>query len=106
MKKLMLALGSLGALASKSYCPDCGEQVGSNGCCSDCGYGEEDSMDSEHESMETQTMLDLRDTLQSAIKLIDRMIVDNAAESDSEGDMPAPAQTTMWVRQGSQAVKS
>jgi hypothetical protein len=104
MKKLMLALGSLGALASKSYCPDCGEQVGSNGCCSDCGYGEEDNMDSEHESMETQSLLDLRDTLQSAIKMIDRMIVDNAAE-DSE-QQQEPVMTTTFVRQGPRSMKS
>jgi hypothetical protein len=105
MKKLMLALGSLGALASKSYCPDCGEQVGSNGCCSDCGYGEEDDMESEDDGPNMQTMLDLRDALQSAIKLIDRMIVNGSSESKDDS-MPPVNQTTTWVRQGSQAAKS
>ena len=105
MKKLMLALGSLGAVSSKSYCPDCGEQVGSNGCCSDCGYGEEDDMESEDDSPNMQTMLDLRDALQTAVKLLDRLIVGNSSESEdgSEDSMPAISQTTTWVRQGSRA---
>lgn len=108
MKKLMLALGSLGAVSSKSYCPDCGTPVGSNGCCSDCGYGEEDGMESEDDSPNMQAMLDLRDTLQTAVKLLDRLIVGSSSEKedDSEDDAPTGGMITTWVRQGPRSMKS
>jgi hypothetical protein len=75
---LINALGSM--LGSKSnYCPDCGTELKSNGSCNDCGYGEEDDMmeEEEDEQAETQSLLDVKKQLQSAMDLIDRMIVKN-----------------------------
>jgi len=95
---LMSALGSM--LGSKSnYCPDCGMEMKSNGCCSECGYGEEDDMDDGHEQMETQSLLDLRDTLQNALKQIDRMIVNNCDESEDDSEPKMQPQSTVFVRQ-------
>lgn len=81
-------------------CPDCNMPLESNGCCSECGYGEE-SVDEEDEKVETQSLLDVRDALQNALKLIDRMIVNNADCSNEHEDMSAPVNTVTWVRQGS-----
>jgi len=94
----MNALGSMMG-GNKNYCPDCGCQVGSNGCCSDCGYGEDDMMEDDSEDKaEMQSLLDLRDTVQNALKLIDRMIV--GGESDSKPEPVAqPPQQIVWVRQ-------
>ena len=95
---LMSALGSM--LGSKNnYCPDCGMEMKSNGCCDECGYGQQDDiMEEEDEQMETQSLLDLRDTLQNALKQIDRIIVNNCDDgSDSEPKMQP--QSTIFVRQ-------
>ena len=94
---LMNALGSMMG-GSKNYCPDCGSQVGSNGCCSDCGYGEDDMMEDDSEDKaEMQSLLDLRDTLQNALKQVDRLIV--GGEFDSKPEPTAPPQQIVWVRQ-------
>ncbi len=60
----------------KQYCPDCGCDLKSNGCCPDCGYGE-DEMESEdkEESMQAQTLLDIKNELQRVMEKIDRLIV-------------------------------
>jgi hypothetical protein len=76
MSKLMIALGGMGMMPKTKSCPDCGMPLESNGCCSECGYGEE-PMQEEDEQAETQAMLDLRDALQTALKLVDRMITNN-----------------------------
>ena len=72
----MIALGGMGMMPKTKSCPDCGMPLESNGCCSECGYGEE-PMQEEDEQTETQAMLDLRDALQTALKLVDRMITNN-----------------------------
>lgn len=74
MSKLILALGSMMG-AKEKCCPDCSMSMSPDGSCPDCGYGEEE-MDDADEKMETQTLLDLRDHLQAAVKLVDRLIVD------------------------------
>ena len=93
----MSLLNALGSMLGQrqNYCPDCGMEMGSNGCCSECGYGEEDDMEEEDDSMETQSLLDLRDALQNALKLVDRIIVGG-------GEKPEPKmqpQSTVFVRQ-------
>ena len=93
----MSALGSLlGNI--KDYCPDCGTPMKSTGCCSECGYGEqEDDMEEEgDDKAEMQSLLDLRDTLQNALKQVDRMIV--GGES-SKPKPAAPPQQIVWMRQ-------
>jgi hypothetical protein len=76
MSKLMMALGSMmPEMAKQRTCPDCGG-VMQNGECSDCGYGADD-MEEEDEQVETQSLLDLKKQLQSAMELVDRMIVNN-----------------------------
>jgi hypothetical protein len=96
---LMNALGSM--LGSKNnYCPDCGMEMKSNGCCDDCGYGEEDDMmEEEDEQIKTQSLLDLRDTLQNALKQIDRMIVSNCDDGSDSSESKMQPQATVFVRQ-------
>ena len=77
MSKLMIALGGMGPMPKTKSCPDCGMPLESNGCCSECGYGEDQMGEEEDEQMESQSLLDLRDALQTALKLVDRMIVKN-----------------------------
>ena len=77
MSKLMIALGSMmPGMAKKPCCPDCGGEM-AGGECQDCGYGGEDDMEEEDEQLETQSLLDLKKQLQSAMELVDRMIVNN-----------------------------
>lgn len=81
MSKLLIALGSMGmGAAKKKCCPDCGGELMMDGGCVDCGYGDdmgsEDENDDAEDKAETQALLDLRDHLQSAMKLIDRLLVD------------------------------
>lgn len=79
MSKLMIALGMGGA--GKEYCPDCGCELKSNGCCSDCGYGEDDMEDDGEEegdgeeSAQVQAILDIKNELQRVMEKIDRLIV-------------------------------
>lgn len=75
MSKLTIALGSLMGGSSKQYCPDCGNDLKSNGCCSECGYGEDDGMEEEDDSAEMQTLLDIKNELQRVMEKIDRLIV-------------------------------
>ena len=96
----MIALGGMGMLPKTKSCPDCGMPLENNGCCSECGYGEE-PMEEEDEKVETQSLLDVRDALNTALKLIDRMIVNNADCSSESENMPTPVNTVTWVRQGS-----
>ena len=75
MSKLIMALGSMMGAKEKS-CPDCGMPLNRDGSCADCGYGEEEMDDEAEDAVETQALLDLRDHLQAAIKIIDRLMVD------------------------------
>ena len=81
-------------------CPDCGSMM-ENGECPECGYGSDDTeMDDSHETVETQNLLDLRDSLQNCIKIVDRMIVNQSSEEDdNEEEAPAPVSTIVWTRQ-------
>lgn len=81
MSKLLIALGMGGA--GKEYCPDCGGDLGSNGLCHDCGYGDEEMEDDEEGEEESedegeksaQTLLDIKNELQRVMEKIDRLIV-------------------------------
>lgn len=79
MSKLTIALGSLMGGTGKEYCPDCGYDLKSNGCCSECGYGEDEGMEEEGEDegegeMDMQAMIDLRDDLQRVVEKLGRII--------------------------------
>lgn len=78
MSKLTIALGSLFGNSGKSYCPDCGCDMKSNGTCPDCGYGEDEGEEEggeESEGMNLQALLDIKDDLQRVIDKINRLIV-------------------------------
>lgn len=77
MSKLTIALGSLMGGGMNSYCPDCGCDLKSNGCCSECGYGEEEEDDGmeEEEGSDLQAILDIKNDLQRVMEKIDRLIV-------------------------------
>jgi predicted amidophosphoribosyltransferase len=78
MSKLTIALGSLFGGSGKSYCPDCGSDLKSNGCCSECGYGEDEGEmedEGEEEGMDMQALIDLKNDLQRVMEKIDRLIV-------------------------------
>lgn len=73
--KIQDAFGSI--LGIRKSCPDCGATLMSDGSCPDCGYGEESDMEEsmdEEEGMEMDTLLEVRDELQSLIKKIDKLI--------------------------------
>lgn len=76
MSKLTIALGSLLGGGGKQYCPDCGCDLKSSGECPDCGYGEEgEEEDDKEESMQAQTLLDIKNELQRVMEKVDRLIV-------------------------------
>lgn len=76
MSKLTIALGSLMGGTGKEYCPDCGSDLKSNGCCPECGYGEDGGMEEEdgEEEANMQAMMDLRDDLQRIVEKLGRLI--------------------------------
>lgn len=76
MSKLTIALGSLIGGGGKDYCPDCGCDLKSNGCCPDCGYGEDEEEDDmeEEEGPDLQAIMDIRDELQRVVEKLGRLI--------------------------------
>lgn len=95
---LMDSLSSMLGSTRGRKCPDCGSTM-ENGECPECGYGSEmeNEMDDSHETQETQNLLDLRDSLQNCIKIVDRMIVNQSSEEDDdEEESPAPVNTIVW----------
>ena len=76
MSKLTIALGSLFGNAGKSYCPDCGCDLKSNGSCPDCGYGEDEGEmeNGEEEGMDMQAIMYIRDDLQKLVEKLGRLI--------------------------------
>lgn len=75
MSKLTIALGSLMGGGSRDYCPDCGCDMKSNGCCPECGYGEEEDDMEEEEGPDLQAIMDIKNDLQRVMEKIDRLIV-------------------------------
>lgn len=76
MKSLMMILGAPMGGRERS-CPECGSPLESDGCCSECGYGEEeDDMESEDEGedMHNERMKEIRDDLQRVVDKLSKLI--------------------------------
>ena len=81
-KTLLMILGSpIGSKKGKS-CPECESPLESDGCCSECGYGEEeddmgemeDMGEDEGEDMHNERMIELRDDLQRIVDKLSKLI--------------------------------
>lgn len=80
-KTLLMILGSpMGGKKGRS-CPECKSPLESDGCCSECGYGEEEGeyeegMDEEEEGedMHNERMIELRDDLQRVVDKLSKLI--------------------------------
>jgi len=81
-KTLLMILGSpMGSKKGKS-CPECESPLESDGCCSECGYGEEeddmgemnDMGEDEGEDMHNERMIELRDDLQRVVDKLSKLI--------------------------------
>ncbi len=76
-KALLMFLG--GPMASrKKSCPECESPLEENGCCSECGYGEEEEYEEEGEEegedMHNERMIELRDDLQRIVDKLSKLI--------------------------------
>lgn len=72
MKSLMMILGGPSGGRERS-CPECDSPLESDGCCSECGYGEEEDME-EEEDMHNERMKELRDDLQRVVDKLSKML--------------------------------
>ena len=79
-KTLLMILGSpMGGKKGKS-CPECESPLESDGCCSECGYGEEEGEyeeeggQEEGEDMHNERMIELRDDLQRVVDKLSKLI--------------------------------
>lgn len=81
-KTLLMILGSpMGGKKGRS-CPECESPLESDGCCSECGYGEEeddmgemeDMGEEEGEDMHNERMIELRDDLQRVVDKLSKLI--------------------------------
>ena len=80
-KTLLMILGSpMGSKKGKS-CPECESPLESDGCCSECGYGEEEEGEYEEEGgeeegedMHNERMIELRDDLQRVVDKLSKLI--------------------------------
>ena len=76
-KALLMFLG--GPMVSrKKSCPECESPLEENGCCSECGYGEEEEYEEEGEEegedMHNERMIELRDDLQRIVDKLSKLI--------------------------------
>jgi len=60
-------------------CPECESPLESDGCCSECGYGEEEDMEMEDEGEgeddgHMERMIELRDDLQRVVDKLSKLI--------------------------------
>ena len=59
-------------------CPECDSPLESDGCCSECGYGEEEGMEAEdegeEEDMHNERMKEVRDDLQRVVDKLSKML--------------------------------
>lgn len=61
-------------------CPDCESPLEFNGCCPECGYGEEEDgeeMESEEEGVDVGALLEIRDDLQRLMNKLADLIKDS-----------------------------
>lgn len=76
---LMILGGPMGGKKERS-CPECESPLESNGCCSECGYGEEEGEyeeeggEEEGEDMHNERMIELRDDLQRIVDKLSKLI--------------------------------
>jgi len=70
----MQAMSSMMGASKGRMCPDCGSTM-EGGECPECGCGEEYDME---EKTEVQTLLDLKNHMQTCVGLIDRLIVNSS----------------------------
>ena len=92
MPKSMFDIFS-GSLNGKARsCPECESPMESNGCCSECGYGEEEDMeeedDSEEEDMRNDRMIELCDDLQRIVDKMRKMTTDKEEPMPQEVMLP------------------
>lgn len=81
---LMDSLNSMLGSRRSHICPDCQSEMSGEEC-DECEYGKgeaEESEESESSSVDMQSMLDLRDSLQTAMKIVDRIILRQSSDSD------------------------
>lgn len=58
-------------------CPECDSPLESDGCCSECGYGEEEEYEDEEEGEEgdhNERMIEVRDDLQRVVDKLSKLI--------------------------------
>ena len=75
MKSLLMILGAPSGGKERS-CPECESPLESDGCCSECGYGEEEDMEEEDEGedMHNERMTEIRDDLQRVVDKLSKML--------------------------------
>ncbi len=60
------------------YCPECTSPMEEDGCCSECGYGEEEEDEEEEgeeeEGMDSERVTELRDDLQRVVDKFSKLI--------------------------------
>jgi uncharacterized Zn finger protein (UPF0148 family) len=72
---LMILGGPMGGRKEKS-CPECESPLESDGCCSECGYGEEEGEyeEDEEEGDHMDRMIEVRDDLQRVVDKLSKLI--------------------------------
>lgn len=74
---LMILGGPMGGKKEKS-CPECESPLESDGCCSECGYGEEEGEyedgEDEEEGDHMDRMIEVRDDLQRVVDKLSKLI--------------------------------
>lgn len=80
-KTLLMILGSPMGGKKRKSCPECESPLEENGCCSECGYGEEEEGEYEEEGgeeegedMHNERMIELRDDLQRVVDKLSKLI--------------------------------
>jgi hypothetical protein len=66
-----------------------------DGCCSACGYGEEEEDEEEDEGMDSERVAELRDDLQ---RIVDKMSKYSEPEAEEEQEYMLPLPTVYSVR--------
>lgn len=79
------------------YCPECTSPMEEDGCCAECGYGEEEDMeeDEKEEGMGSERVAELRDDLQ---RIVDKMSKHCEPEAEEEQEYMLPLPTVYSVR--------
>ena len=55
-------------------CPECDSPMESNGCCPECGYGEEEYEEEGEDEGHMERMVELRDDLQRVVDKLSKLI--------------------------------